>query len=189
MRVLITGITGFVGSHLAELALREGAEVYGSIRWRSKTENIESIRDRLTLIDCDLRDFCAVQALVDAARPDRIFHLAAQSFVGVSFEQPVTTGEITGVGVYPSSACTITVTPFAASTSSAVRSAGLETAWVSLPRKSGPAIPRAARKSAMAWVIARRWASVKLPSRGVPRWPLVPKLTRWPGSAGSGRRS
>jgi GDP-4-dehydro-6-deoxy-D-mannose reductase len=98
VRVLITGITGFVGSHLAELALHEGAEVYGSIRWRSKTENIEHIRDRLTLIDCDLRDFCAVQALVDAARPDRIFHLAAQSFVPTSWRAPsdTVTNNVTG---------------------------------------------------------------------------------------------
>ena len=48
MRILVTGITGFVGSHLAEFALAQGAEVIGSLRWRSKTEHIEHLRDRLT---------------------------------------------------------------------------------------------------------------------------------------------
>ena len=64
-----------------------------------------------------------------------------------------------------------------ASTSSADRSAGSERAWVSLPMKSGPAIPRCARYSQMAWVVARMWASLKLSRRADPRWPLVPKLT------------
>lgn len=91
MRVLITGITGFVGSHLAEYALQQGAEVFGSVRWRSRLENIGGIKDRITLIDCDLRDFCATQTLIDQARPDRIFHLAAQSFVPASWRAPVET--------------------------------------------------------------------------------------------------
>lgn len=51
MRILITGITVFVGSHLAEHALKVGAEVFGSVRWRSKTENIEHLRSRLTLVE------------------------------------------------------------------------------------------------------------------------------------------
>lgn len=91
MRVLITGITGFVGSHLAEYALAEGVEVFGSVRWRSKTDNIEHLKGRVTLIDCDLRDFCATQALVDACQPHRIFHLAAQSFVPTSWRAPAET--------------------------------------------------------------------------------------------------
>jgi GDP-4-dehydro-6-deoxy-D-mannose reductase len=88
MRVLITGITGFVGSHLAEFALAQGATVFGSVRWRSKTENIEHLRDSITLIDCDLRDFCAAQALIDKSQPDMVFHLAAQSFVPASWGAP-----------------------------------------------------------------------------------------------------
>ncbi len=88
MRILITGITGFVGSHLAEYALKVGAEVFGSIRWRSKTENIEHLRARITLIESDLRDLSSVQALLEAAAPDYLVHLAAQSFVGASWKAP-----------------------------------------------------------------------------------------------------
>ena len=88
MRVLITGITGFVGSHLAEYALKAGAEVVGSVRWRSRLEYIEGIRRSLRLIEADLRDVSSVRALLAEARPDWIFHLAAQSFVHASFNAP-----------------------------------------------------------------------------------------------------
>lgn len=88
MRVLITGITGFVGSHLAEYVLERGVVVYGSIRWRSKTDNIVHIKDRLNLIDCDLRDPASVCNLVAESKPDFIFHLAAQSFVPTSWRAP-----------------------------------------------------------------------------------------------------
>lgn len=91
MRVLITGITGFVGSHMAEYCLRRDAQVLGSIRWRSKTENIEHLRARITLLDCDFRDASSVGAMLDAARPDWILHLAAQSFVGSSWQMPAET--------------------------------------------------------------------------------------------------
>jgi GDP-4-dehydro-6-deoxy-D-mannose reductase len=91
VRVLITGITGFVGSHLAEFALAQGAEVWGSSRWRSKTENIEHLRDRLHLVECDLRDLSSVQHLVEQAAPDYIVHLAAQSFVASSWHAPAET--------------------------------------------------------------------------------------------------
>jgi GDP-4-dehydro-6-deoxy-D-mannose reductase len=88
MRVLITGITGFVGSHLAEYALGQGADVVGSVRWRSKTDNIDHLRDRVTLINSDLRDLSSVRSLLEQARADYIVHLAAQSFVGASWETP-----------------------------------------------------------------------------------------------------
>lgn len=91
MRVLITGITGFVGSHLAEYALTQGAEVCGSIRWRSKTDNIEHLRSRLTLVDSDLRDLSSVQGLLEASDPDYVVHLAAQSFVAASWQTPAET--------------------------------------------------------------------------------------------------
>jgi GDP-4-dehydro-6-deoxy-D-mannose reductase len=90
-RVLITGVTGFVGSHLAEYALGLGAEVYGCYRWRSKTENIDHIRHRITLIEADLRDLSSVQNLVTLAAPDYIVHLAAQSFVAASWQAPAET--------------------------------------------------------------------------------------------------
>ena len=91
MRILITGITGFVGSHFAEYALEQGAEVFGSYRWRSKTENIDHLAGRIRLVECDLRDVSSVQHLLDASRPDAIIHLAAQSFVGSSWQAPAET--------------------------------------------------------------------------------------------------
>ena len=91
MRVLVTGITGFVGSHFAELLLGEGVEVVGSLRWRSKTEHIEHLRDRLTLIESDLRDLFSVRTLFEQARPDCVIHLAAQSFVAASWQMPAET--------------------------------------------------------------------------------------------------
>jgi GDP-4-dehydro-6-deoxy-D-mannose reductase len=91
MRVLITGITGFVGSHMAEYALFKGAQVFGSNRWRSKTENIEHLRSKVTFIESDLRDVSSVRALLEISIPDYVVHLAAQSFVGVSWHAPAET--------------------------------------------------------------------------------------------------
>ena len=92
MKVLITGITGFVGSHLADYTLaKENVEVYGTIRWRSKTENIEHIKDKLRLIHCNLNDASSVNDLIVDIKPDKIFHLAAQSFVPTSWTSPAET--------------------------------------------------------------------------------------------------
>ena len=92
MKVLITGITGFVGSHLADYTLaKENVEVYGTIRWRSKTENIEHIKDKLHLIQCNLNDASSVNDLIVDIKPDKIFHLAAQSFVPTSWNSPAET--------------------------------------------------------------------------------------------------
>lgn len=89
MRVLITGITGFVGSHLAEYLLQmKDVEVCGIIRWRSDTKNINHIRERLILSEADIRDLVSVKATIEAIKPEKIFHLAAQSFVGTSFHAP-----------------------------------------------------------------------------------------------------
>ena len=89
MRILITGITGFVGSHLAEYALGLGdVEIFGIKRWRSPTENIEPVIDQVTLIDCDLRDPSSIHTLIADVRPERIFHLAAQSYVPTSWSAP-----------------------------------------------------------------------------------------------------
>jgi GDP-4-dehydro-6-deoxy-D-mannose reductase len=86
--VLITGITGFVGSHMAEYALAQAAQVFGSSRWRSKTENIEHLRARIMLIESDLRDLSSVRMLLERSDPDYVVHLAAQSFVGASWKTP-----------------------------------------------------------------------------------------------------
>jgi GDP-4-dehydro-6-deoxy-D-mannose reductase len=118
VRVLITGITGFAGSHLAEHILAEHphVSVYGTYRWRSRMENLEelarrrvldiiegryssggSLRDegkrrgRVTLLHSDLTDAGSVEKLIAAVQPHRIFHLAAQSFVQSSFDEPAAT--------------------------------------------------------------------------------------------------
>lgn len=89
MRVLITGITGFAGSHLAELCLsKKDVELYGMIRWRSRMENIEHIQDRIRLLECDLRDASSTRDVIEEVRPGLIFHLAAQSFVPTSWKAP-----------------------------------------------------------------------------------------------------
>ena len=90
MRALITGITGFAGSHLAEFILSNhpDVEVYGIMRWRSRTENIEAIEKRVQLVECDLRDATSVKTLLGRVRPDKVFHLAAQSYVPASWNAP-----------------------------------------------------------------------------------------------------
>lgn len=89
MKILITGITGFVGSHLADYLLeRKDCDVYGILRWRSDTTNILHSRDRIRLFECDLRDAFSTYSVISEIRPDRIFHLAAQSFVPTSFRAP-----------------------------------------------------------------------------------------------------
>ena len=97
-RALITGISGMVGSHLAEyLIANTDWDVYGMIRWRSPLDNLEKLtarinrRDRVFLLYGDLRDTLAVQDVVRKAAPDYVFHLAAQSFPRTSFESPLDT--------------------------------------------------------------------------------------------------
>ena len=97
-RVLITGITGMVGSHLAEhLIAHTDWDIHGMIRWRSPLDNLQSLigrinaRDRMFLLYGDLRDTLAVQDVVRKAQPDYVFHLAAQSFPRTSFESPLDT--------------------------------------------------------------------------------------------------
>ncbi len=92
MKVLITGMTGFTGSHLADFLLEKGKiEVHGIERWRSKTDNIEHIRDKVILHECDIRDASSVRKTINEVKPDRIFHLAAQSFVPTSWSAPAET--------------------------------------------------------------------------------------------------
>ena len=99
MRVLITGITGFVGSHLTEFCLAQGGiEVFGIERWRSKTDHIEHLKGRLAMYDCDMRDASSVRQVLATVRPDRIFHLAAQSFVPMSWSAPSETMVTNAIG-------------------------------------------------------------------------------------------
>jgi GDPmannose 4,6-dehydratase len=98
---LITGITGQDGSYLAELLLQKGYKVYGLVRRHAVPHfpNIKHLLDRVVLLDADLADFSSLLSAVKACEPDEIYHLAAQSYVGVSFTQPTYTGDITGIGV------------------------------------------------------------------------------------------
>jgi len=93
MKVLITGITGMVGSHLADYILdnHPEVEVHGLIRWRSPLDNIRAIEERITLHHAELRDLNSLILLLRKVRPAWIFHLAAQSYVGASFIAPADT--------------------------------------------------------------------------------------------------
>ncbi|MFH1369624.1 MAG: GDP-mannose 4,6-dehydratase [Elusimicrobiota bacterium] len=92
MKALITGITGFVGSHLAEYLLsKKDIEVWGFDRWRSNKENIRDIEDKVKIIECDMRDATSVESAIRKVKPDKIFHLAAQSFVPTSWHAPAET--------------------------------------------------------------------------------------------------
>lgn len=100
MRVLITGITGFAGSHLADyiLANHPDVEVFGTIRWRSRKENILHIEDKISLVEADLKDMVSLKKCLAEIKPDRIFHLAAQSFVPTSWKCPAETFAINSIG-------------------------------------------------------------------------------------------
>ena len=101
---LITGVTGQDGAYLSQLLLDKGYVVYGAYRrtssvnfWRLQELGLES-HPRLHLVEYDLTDQGATIALVQKIQPAELYNLAAQSFVGVSFEQPATTAHITGIG-------------------------------------------------------------------------------------------
>ncbi|MFS2048308.1 GDP-mannose 4,6-dehydratase [Variovorax sp. Varisp41] len=103
-RAVVTGITGQDGAYLAELLLAKGYVVYGTYRrtssvnfWRIEELGIDKNPD-LHLVEYDLTDLGSSIALVKSSNPDEIYNLAAQSFVGVSFNQPAATAQITGVG-------------------------------------------------------------------------------------------
>lgn len=100
-RALITGITGQDGSYLAEFLLEKGYEVFGLTR-RTSTENysrINHIQDRVTLIPGDMLDQTSLTWALEKSQPDEVYNLAAQSFVPASWDQPVFTGDVTGLGV------------------------------------------------------------------------------------------
>ncbi len=103
-KAIITGITGQDGAYLAQLLLEKGYEVHGAYRrtssvnfWRMDELGVTR-HPNLHLVEYDLTDLGTTMAMVQKIQPDEIYNLAAQSFVGVSFEQPSTTAQITGVG-------------------------------------------------------------------------------------------
>jgi len=93
MRTLITGICGFVGSHLADYILENypDVEIYGLKRWRSPMDNIRHIENKLNLYDGDLHDLSSMLSMIEKIRPDVVFHLASQSFVPYSYAVPTDT--------------------------------------------------------------------------------------------------
>jgi GDP-4-dehydro-6-deoxy-D-mannose reductase len=124
-KVLITGVTGFAGSHLAEYLLaRDDVEVYGACRWRSRLENLSDLARQgrlnlrgvdavisseaglraiadpcaVNLLQGDMADPCQMRTLIEVVKPDRIFHLAAQSFVPTSWSAPAETFRVNTLG-------------------------------------------------------------------------------------------
>lgn len=106
MRVLITGVAGFVGSHLAEFLLeKKNVKVFGIDRWLSRLDNIQHIKNKIDLIECDLTDPFSTNSAIEKSMPDLIFHLAAQSFVPTSWSAPhdtLTTNIIGELNVFES---------------------------------------------------------------------------------------
>ena len=95
MRILITGITGFVGSHMADYLLKNVSDVkiFATRRWRSKEENIKHLfgNEQVVFEECDLLDRGSLARIIDIAKPDLVYHFAAQSFPESSFLTPVST--------------------------------------------------------------------------------------------------
>jgi GDPmannose 4,6-dehydratase len=100
-KAVITGITGQDGSYLAELLLSKGYEVVGVVRRTShhSYERIEHLLDRIEIVPADLLDQHSLTMVMQDARPDEVYNLAAQSYVPTSWSQPVLTGEFTALGV------------------------------------------------------------------------------------------
>ncbi len=90
MKILITGISGFVGSHLADFLLTQGGhKIFGTIKWRSRLDNLQSILNKISLHECDIKDAFALRTVLTEIQPEYIFHLAAQSYVPFSWRAPV----------------------------------------------------------------------------------------------------
>jgi len=99
-KAIITGITGQTGSYLAEFLLSKGYEVHGIVRRTSNpnTSRIDDILDLVTLHPADLLDLSSIIRVLEAVEPDEVYNLAAQSFVKVSWDCPIQTAEVTGLG-------------------------------------------------------------------------------------------
>ncbi len=100
-KALITGITGQDGSYLAELLLSKGYEVYGLIRRKSTSEygNVKHIADKIHFIYGDMSDITSLIKAMQISMADEVYNLAAQSFVGISWSEPIFTNDVDGIGV------------------------------------------------------------------------------------------
>ena len=101
-KALITGINGQDGSYLAEFLLEKGYEVFGTLKRNSVAENqtarLDKVYDRIKLFYADLTDLSSLISVIQKTQPDEIYNLAAQSHVRISFDQPIYTAQVTGVG-------------------------------------------------------------------------------------------
>ncbi len=92
MKCLITGVAGFVGSHLVEFLLKQkNVEIVGVDRWYTKKDNLNHLLGQFEYLEFDMTDFSSVMKVLDKTRPEKIFHLAAQSFVPTSWNAPAET--------------------------------------------------------------------------------------------------
>lgn len=99
MRILITGITGFAGSHMADFLLgKDGIELYGTKRINSRLRNIRHILDKVKLFECDLTDFISINRVIHGVQPDRIYHFAALSWISPSWHMPAAYMAVNGIG-------------------------------------------------------------------------------------------
>ena len=103
MNILITGGTGFVGSHMIDYilkyAIKPNQKLYCTKRWMEDTKNVDHIDDkRFEFIDCDLLDANSIRRAVEISKPEKVFHFAAQSFPEVSFKIPIITLQTNTVG-------------------------------------------------------------------------------------------
>jgi GDPmannose 4,6-dehydratase len=101
-KALITGINGQDGSYLAEFLLEKGYEVFGTLKRNSVAENqtarLESVYNKIKLFYADLTDLSSLISVIQQTQPDEIYNLAAQSHVRISFDQPIYTAQVTGIG-------------------------------------------------------------------------------------------
>ncbi|MFQ5996126.1 MAG: GDP-mannose 4,6-dehydratase [Dehalococcoidales bacterium] len=157
-KALITGITGQDGAYLAKFLLDKGYQVSGTFR-RLSTPNFWRLQylgifEKVNLIPADLVDSSSIIEAIKMSQPDEIYHLAAQSFVGASFEQPVGAGEITGLGVTRILEAVREINPkirfYQASTSELYGNGGLQPQIEDTPFQ--PASPYAAAKLYGYWV-------------------------------------
>jgi GDP-4-dehydro-6-deoxy-D-mannose reductase len=88
MKALITGISGFAGSYLAEFLLNKGCEVFGTFYDKSTFSNLDGFIDRITLYQCDIRNYDSLKKIIAKVQPDEIYHSAAISFVPNSLKNP-----------------------------------------------------------------------------------------------------
>lgn len=98
MKILITGAGGFVASHLIDLCLEKGDEVIGTVRWNEDLSRMTAYKDKIQIEYCELTDLSSLIRGINKHRPDVISHLAAQSWVPYSFDNPIYTMEANAIG-------------------------------------------------------------------------------------------